>query len=383
MKAIVNGKIVTPTEVLEGQALLFDEKIRGIVLRGQVPADAQVLDAQGGYVLPGLIDMHIHGYLGEDASDGSYEGLRKMAEGVAANGVTSFLPTTMTVSYGELRQAFAQIRRLMADSLAPDWVGAQALGVNAEGPFINPAKKGAQAGEHIVPGDADLLRESADIIRVFTIAPEMPGNLECIRALAGSGMLISMGHTDANYAQAMEGIEAGVRHVTHLFNAQTPLMHRDPGVVGAALSDERVSCELIADTFHIHKGLFALVAKAKGDKLVLITDCTRAGGLADGEYSLGGQPIFVKGIECRLADGTIAGSVLKLNDAVRNVWQNTKLPLPEVVRMASLNPACAIGVQQSKGSLEQGKDADIAIVDEAMQVQATLLGGRVIYTARA
>ena len=156
-------------------------------------------------------------------------------------------------------------------------------------------------------------------------------------------------------------------------------MHRDPGVVGAALLDNRVSTELIADTFHIHKGLFQLVANIKGDQLVLITDCTRAGGLADGEYTLGGQPIFVKGIECRLADGTIAGSVLKLNEAVRNVLENTDLPVNRVVNMASLTPARRIGLGATKGSLETGKDADIAIVTEHFDVERTILDGRTIY----
>lgn len=204
--------------------------------------------------------------------------------------------------------------------------------------------------------------------------------MDCIREMAkDTDVLISMGHTAANFDQARAAIEAGVRHVTHLFNAQTGLLHRDPGVVGAALLDSRVSTELIADTFHIHKGLFQLVANVKGDKLVLITDCTRAGGLEDGEYTLGGQPIFVKGIECRLADGTIAGSVLKLNEAVRNVLANTDLPVNEVVNMASLTPATRIGLGDTKGSLEAGKDADIAIVDEAFNVQRTILAGRTIY----
>ncbi len=381
MKAIINGKIVLPTGTETGKALLFDEKIRAIVPESEVPADAERIDAQGRYVMPGLIDIHIHGYLGEDASDGSYDGLKKIAEGIVKNGVTSFLPTTMTVSYEELRAAFAQIRKLVKESGAADWQGAQALGVNAEGPFINPVRKGAQAAEPIRPGDAAFLKEYQDIIRMFTIAPEMPGNLQCIRQLADSGMLIAMGHTDANYDQAREGFEAGVRHVTHLFNAQTPLMHRDPGVVGAALSDDRVSCELIADTFHIHKGLFGLVAKLKGDKLVLITDCTRAGGLADGEYSLGGQPIYVKGIECRLADGTIAGSVLRLNEAVRNMLENTDLPVHAAVNMASLNPAHAIGVAACKGSLEAGKDADIVLADARFAIHSTIIGGRTVYIA--
>ena len=380
MKAIINGRIVLKDRVAENSAILYGDKIVAVVPANEVPACAQIIDAQGNYVIPGLVDMHIHGYLGEDASDGKYEGIRIMAEGVAKNGVTSFLPTTMTVSYDELRAAFAQIRRAMADSDTEAWMGAQVLGVNAEGPFINPSKKGAQAGENIRPGDADFLKEYLDIIRVFTIAPEMPGNMDCIREMAGK-CLISMGHTGATYDEAAAAIEAGVGHVTHLFNAQTPLMHRDPGVVGAALTDDRVSTELIADTFHVNAHLFPLVARAKGDKMVLITDCTRAGGLADGEYTLGGQPIFVNGIECRLADGTIAGSVLKLNYAVYNYLHNTSLPVWEAVNAASLNPAKRIGVADKKGSIEAGKDADIVIVNDNFDVLKTIISGRVVYSA--
>ena len=380
MQAIINGKIVLPNRIIEDAALLYDAKIQGIVSVAELPADVETIDAAGKYVIPGLVDVHIHGYLGEDASDGSFDGIRIMAEGVAKNGVTSFLPTTMTVSYDELRTAFAQIRRGMEESGADSWQGAQILGVNAEGPFINPSKKGAQAGENIRPGDAAFLKEYLDIIRVFTIAPEMPGNMDCIREMAGK-CLISMGHTNATFDEAKAGIEAGVGHVTHLFNAQTALMHRDPGVVGAALTDDRVSTELIADAFHVNANLFPLVAKLKGDKLVLITDCTRAGGLADGEYTLGGQPIFVNGIECRLADGTIAGSVLRLNHAVRNLLKYTDLPVWEAVNAASLNPAKRIGVDGAKGSLETGKDADIVLCDEDFNICRTISRGRTIYSA--
>ena len=380
MKAIVNGRIVAPHAVIRGKVLLYDERVIGIVDPGETPEGVETLDAKGNYVIPGLVDMHIHGYMGEDASDGSFEGLKTMARGVAKNGVTSFLPTTMTVSYDELRLAFSQIRRAMEESRQDSWDGAAVVGANAEGPFINVSKKGAQAAEHVKPGDPAFLKEFADVIRVFTIAPEVEGNLDCIREMArDTSMLISMGHTAANFEQAQAGIEAGVRHVTHLFNAQTGLLHRDPGVVGAALLDSRVSCELIADTFHVHKALFQLVASLKGEQMVLITDCTRAGGMPDGEYTLGGQPIFVKGIECRLKDGTIAGSVLKLNEAVRNVLANTDLTVSQAVNMASLNPARRIGLSASKGSIEAGKDADFAIVDDAIDVQTTILGGRVIY----
>ena len=380
MRAIINGKIVLPDRVLENAAVVFDSKIRDIVSPESIPTGAEIIDAKGNYVIPGLIDMHIHGYLGEDASDGSFSGIKTMAEGVAKNGVTSFLPTTMTVSYDDLRASFAEIRNAMALSKKDEWQGAQIIGVNAEGPFICPSKKGAQAGEHIRPGDAAFLKEYLDIIRVFTIAPEMPGNMDCIREMAGK-TLISMGHTNATFDEAHAGIEAGVGHVTHLFNAQTSLMHRDPGVVGAALTDDRVSCELIADTFHVSRNLYPLVQRMKGDKLVLITDCTRAGGLADGEYTLGGQPIFVKGIECRLADGTIAGSVLKLNHAVRNFMKYADVPVWEAVNAASLNPAKRIGVDADKGSIEAGKDADIVICDNNFEIISTIISGRSIYTA--
>ena len=378
MKAIVNGKIILPDSIVEGRALLFDEKIAG--LSETVPEGAEIIDAKGRYVAPGLVDIHIHGYLGEDTSDGSVEGIRKMAEGIVKNGVTAWLPTTMTVSYDDLRRAFDAVRVLMDKKNNPK--GAQIMGVHAEGPFINPSKKGAQAVEYIRPADAPFLIENSDVIRIVTIAPEMPGALDCIREVTEkTSILVSMGHTAANYETAKAGIEAGVRHATHLFNAMTPLNHRDPGVVGASLADDRVSTELIADTFHISPDLFGLVAKVKGNNLILITDCTRAGGLEDGEYTLGGQPIFVKGIECRLADGTIAGSVLKLNNAIRNMRDHTSLPLEQIVRMASINAARCIGLDKTKGSLEAGKDADIILADENFAVSETIIAGETVWAA--
>lgn len=383
MKAIVNGRLVLPDRIAENCALLYDEKILDIVAPEKVPVDAERLDAQGRMVLPGLIDLHIHGYLGEDASDGSFDGLKVMAQGVAQNGVTAFLPTTMTVSYAELRQAFAQIRRAVSESQKSDWMGAAIVGANAEGPFINASKKGAQAEEHVRPGDAAFLNEYADVIRLFTIAPEVEGNMDCIREMAKQpGVRISMGHTAATYDQAKAAIDAGVRHVTHLFNAQTGLHQRDPGVVGAALTDGRVTCELIADTFHVHKALFQLVAKMKGENLVLITDCLRATGLKDGTYTLGGQEFTLQGIQCRLKDGTIAGSVLRLNHAIKNMLDNTDLTIPQAVAMASLSPARCIGLDDRKGSIAVGKDADLALADDQFEISATILGGRTIYDRR-
>ena len=376
---IINGKIVLPEEVVSGKALAFDEasgKIAGIV--DKLPTGANVIDAKGNYVAPGLVDIHIHGYLGEDTCDAKPEGVKKMAYGVAENGVTAFLPTTMTVAKDEIIAALNSVRSLKEESKT--WGGAEILGVHAEGPFINPSKKGAQAEENILVPDADFIIENEDIIKIVTLAPEMDEGHKCIKKLAAeSSVLVSMGHTDAKFEEAMLAAKDGVNHATHLFNAMSALAHRNPGVVGAALASDNVSAEIIADTFHINPGLYSIVAKVKGDKMVLITDCTRAGGMPDGEYDLGGQPIFLKGIECRLADGTIAGSVLKLNHAVRNVLANTDLPVNEVFKMASLNPATSIKVADRIGSLEEGKDADIIIADENINIIRTIKKGKTIY----
>lgn len=380
MKYIVNGKIILPDEIVTGRALAFDGRIGGIVDTADIPKDADcIIDAEGGFVSPGLVDIHIHGYLGEDTSDGSAEGIRRMANGIMKNGVTSWCPTTMTVSMDEINAALNAVRSLKEESRT--WDGAQILGVNLEGPFINPKKKGAQAETHIKKADAGFVLRNADIIRVATMAPETDGCCDAIREITSkSSVRVSIGHTDATFEEANAGIEAGATHITHLFNAQTPLHHRNPGVVGAALLGN-VTTELIADTFHVNRGLFELVARMKGDKLVLITDCTRAGGMPDGEYTLGGQKIFVNGIQCLLEDGTIAGSVLKLNDAVRNLRDNTSLPFCKVVACASLNAARAIGADDCKGSLETGKDADIIITDGDFSVKKTIIGGEIRYEA--
>ena len=376
MKCIVNGRLVLPDEVVSDMAIIFDEKIQKIVPASEVNAEEyEVIDAEGKLVTPGLVDIHIHGYLGEDASDGTVEGLKKMAAGIAKNGVTSWCPTTMTLALSDLDKAFNAAREVKAET---EIYGAKILGVHSEGPFINHSKKGAQPEEYIIPPNADFILDNADIIKLYTMAPEVEGGTECAKKVFEDGrVLTSMGHTGASFEEAQAGIEAGVRHATHLFNAMTPLQHRNPGEVGAALSDERVSCELIADTFHVSAGLYRLVAKAKGDKLCLITDCMRAGGMEDGDYTLGGQHVIKTGIKCLLEDGTIAGSVLKLNEGVRNFKNNTALTLPEVIACASLNPAKAIGEADSIGSLEVGKCADIVIFDDEFNAVTTIINGNI------
>lgn len=373
MKAIINGRILLPDGEVSGKALLFDRAVTG--LSDTVPAGCETIDAQGLYVSPGFLDVHIHGYLGEDASDGSLDGLRRMARGILQNGVTSFLPTTMTVAWEELTRAFETIRAFIAESVRPDFDGARALGCHAEGPFINPAKKGAQAGSAILPPDAGRLLPWRDILRLVTLAPEMPGGLDCVRALRAAGVAVSIGHTNADGDTCYAALEAGADHFTHTFNAMSPLTHRGVGAAGAALASDAYA-ELIADGFHVDARLFPLMRRAKGERLVLITDCTRAGGMQDGQYTLGGQPIFVHGVECRLADGTIAGSVLRMNDAVRSYCVHGGAPLYQAVHCAALTPARSIGMQARKGSLEAGKDADILLIDKDVRVHAVWTDGQ-------
>ncbi len=378
MKCIINGKVILKDAVLENVAVIFDEKIEKIAdVKDINLADYEVIDANGKYVSPGLVDMHIHGYLGADVSDGDKAGVEKMAQGIIKNGVTAWCPTTMTVSKAEIEAAFDTVREVKNSG---EYYGARILGVNSEGPFINAAKKGAQAEEHILKPDAKFIKKHADVVKLFTVAPEVEGAAECIKEVSSdTKVLVSMGHTNATYEEAVAGIENGVRHTTHLFNAMTALSHRSPGVVGAALADSNTSVELIADTFHVNKGLFGLIAKIKGDKLCLITDCIRAGGMPDGDYTLGGQPVHKEGIKCLMPDGTIAGSVLKLNEAVYNLYENSDLEIYEAVACASLNPAMALGEDKEIGSLEEGKRADIIIADEKFNVVMTILGGQIRY----
>ena len=383
MIAIKNGKVILENEVVLGKAVLYTDKIVGIVDEAEIPADAEVIDAEGGYVSPGFIELHIHGYLSKDVCDANEESLRIISKGLLANGVTGYLPTTMTVDMSVIKGALEACRALMPESQTAEFDGSAILGVHAEGPFISESKKGAQDPKYILKPDADFVKEYSDVIRVITLAPEEDdADFSAIKRITTeTNVVVSMGHTSANYDTAVAGVKAGVRHATHLFNAMTPLTHRGPGVVGAALNCDEVSTELIVDTHHVNAALFDTVYKLKGRKLCIITDCLPAGGLPEGEYTLGGAKIIYKNDLCRLEDGTIAGSVLKLNKGVWNVFNNSKIPLHECVNCASLNPATTLGMQDKKGSLAVGKDADIVILDNEFNVRKTIIGGKIKYEA--
>lgn len=378
MKAIVNGKIILKDRILEDRVLLYSDVIEGIVSKDNVPESAEVIDAKGGYVSPGLIDLHIHGYLGKDVCDGEEESIRTISKGIVANGVTGYLPTTMTVDMKVIKKALEVLRSLKEESKT--WEGSEILGCHAEGPFISESKKGAQDPKFILKPDAKFVKEYSDIIKIISLAPETDTeDFDAIREInRDTDVVISMGHTSADYDTAMKSTQNGVKHVTHLFNAMTPLAHRAPGVVTAAFNSD-VSCEVIVDTFHVSASLYDMIWKLKGRKTCFITDCLPAGGLPYGEYTLGGQKIIYRDIVCRLEDGTVAGSVLQLNKGVWNAYKNSTIPLWECVNCASLNPATAIGLEKTKGSLDVGKDADIVITDDEFNVKKTIIKGVIKY----
>ncbi len=381
MKAIINGILLLPDGEVRDRALLFDERIQGIVetQRAREEAD-EILDAQGLFVSPGLVDVHIHGYGGVDVSDDDTPGVRKMAEMLLENGVTSFLPTTLTTDWKVLESICREMRVLAVQSREKGFRGAEVLGVHLEGPFINEAYKGAQNPAYILKPDADRILPLADVVRVLTMAPEVPGGGACIRRLRQETRIaLSLGHSGATYEEAMEGIGQGMTRITHLFNAMTPMHHRKPGVVGAALNSD-VYTELIADTFHVNRSLYPMLARLKPGRLVLITDALRSAGMPDGTYENGGQTFILRGIECRLTDGTIAGSVLRLNQGVRNFRDYGHVPLYQAVRAASLNAAESANLGDTKGSLTPGKDADVILMDQDCRVYRTIVRGECRYT---
>lgn len=373
MKAITNGKIVTPNGIIEDKVLIFNERIHDI--SNEIPQNVQIIDAHGLYVCPGLIDVHIHGYHNIETMDTGSR-LDEMSRYLAQNGVTAFLPTTMTMAKDDIYQALDNI----ADYMKHPLPGASILGTHLEGPFVNGTYKGAQTETYILKPDFSFIKPYQDIIKIITYAPEMDDHfIFTKKILKDTNIVLSIGHSAATYATVKEVLAYGVDHFTHLFNAMLPLNHREPGVVGAGLnSSSYVEC--IADMIHVNKEIYQIILKCKEKKeIVLITDCMRAGGMPEGTYDLGGQLATVKNGAVRLKNGTLAGSILKLNQAVRNFYQNTTLTFDEAIHLASLNPARSIKMDKQKGSLQIGKDADIALFDENMNCFGTFVMGQIVY----
>ena len=370
---IRNADIVTDSGILENHDIeIKDNKITDIFPHRPFEKDGVCLDRM--YISAGFIDLHCHGGGGAEFIDGTKEAI-KTALDIHKNGGTAIIyPTLSATDTDTVCKALDIFEKYESD-------GIKIGGIHLEGPYFSYGQRGAQDPRYILKPDAEFVSDNSDVIRIITLAPEEDKDFSEIRKIKEkTDVVVSMGHTSADYDTAVASTLAGVSHATHLFNAMTPMTHRAPGVVGAALNSD-VSCELIVDGYHVDKNLFDTVYNLKGRKLCFITDCLPAGGLPEGEYTLGGAKIIYRDNICRLTDGTIAGSVLHLNKGVMNVYRNSNIPLHECVNCASLNPATVIGLADRKGSLEVGKDADIVLLDGEFNVKKTIIGGRVKYEA--
>ena len=334
--------------------------------------DQEVIDAKGMMVLPGLVDVHSHGAAGHDFSDGDVEGLKEILRYEKAHGITSYCPTSMTLPKDDLLKIFGTIEAIKDEPEAE-----VIAGVNMEGPFIDPIKKGAQAEENIVAPNAEFFRAcnaaSGGKIRLVTLAPNMPGSLEFIKEVSDE-VMVSIGHTTADYDTALTAMKAGAHHVTHLYNAMPPFAHRNPGVIGAAFDDPECRMELICDGYHIHGAVVRATFSMMGsERMVLISDSMMATGMPNGTYSLGGQAVWMKDGKATLTDGeTIAGSATNLYDCMRKAV-SFDIPLADAIFAATRNPAQSIGIYDEVGSIAPGKKAHVLLVDDELNLRQVIM----------
>lgn len=374
---IKNGRVLTENQVIGGSLYIRDGLI---VSLGEDPGGfdrAEEWDAGGLYVSPGFIDIHNHGRLGRNVADGSEESLEIIAKGQLAQGVTGFLAGPSTLPW---EQYLEVIRICAAYCQGEQENRAQCLGLYLEGVFFSGKKRGAHLEQLLrPPAAADVeaaLEAGGGHTRVFCIAPELPGALEAVRNIRSRGILVSAAHSNADFDEALRGINAGISLSTHTFNGMPSLDHHHPTLINAVLGDDRVTCELIADGIHLHPSVLQLALKAKGpDRIALVSDSVAFNGMPEGKYPYRNQHAIVKAGEIRLEDGHLAGSCLNLNRAVYNMVRLAGASLCEAVRMASLVPARIAGVEKQKGSIAVGKDADLIVFDEDLAVKAVFLKG--------
>lgn len=385
--AIVGGTVVTPEAAIENGVVLTEDgtiRFAGSGRDAGPEPNSTIIHASGKLVLPGFIDTHVHGSHGYDVMTHGADGIRKISQAQLRYGTTSYLPSTVSAHHDELLRALEAC--IHAESNPEP--AAEILGVHVEGPFINRNKKGAQSEKAIRDPDLgqceEYLLAAPGRIKIMTLAPELPGGIDLVRLLRRKNVIPSLGHSEADYETAIAAIEVGASHATHLYNAMPALHHRKPGLAVACLNDPRVRAEIVADGLHVSPTMVKLAAKLKGrDGLVLITDAMSAVGCPDGVYNLGTEKVRVEKNRAVLLDGvTIASSLLTMNQALGNAMTFTGMSLVDVAYMASTLPARLCCVSNRKGSLEPGKDADIAILNADHSVSATLCRGQIAYRGR-
>lgn len=357
-----------------GTLYIIGERIVSEELYRHEDGAEEIIDAGGGYVIPGLTDIHFHGCMGSDCCDGTEEAFRVMAEYELSQGVTSITPATMTMS----EEVLTQIGQIAKDFSCEH--GSDFCGIYMEGPFISAAKKGAQNEKYIHRADAEMFERIQEAaggkIRTVVVAPETEGALDFIRELCGK-VNISLAHTTADYETAKEAFACGASQMTHLYNAMPPFTHRAPGPIGAAADDAHCMAELICDGIHVHPAVVRTTFRMFGDdRIILISDSMRAAGMEDGEYDLGGQKVIVKGNLAVLEDGTIAGSVTNLMDCVRTAVKKMGIPLASAVKAAAVNPVHAIGMLDDYGTLTPGKYANVVILDRELGLKQVYHRGK-------
>jgi len=382
-KVLLKGNVILPDRVLSpGFVWIEGEKIAGVFERPPEMMNGDIEKANYGdaYIVPGFVDIHLHGALGKDVMDGQEESLKQIAVHQSRSGVTGFLGSTMSASLDSVIDAVRTIKKAAKHRFPSD-----ILGAHIEGPFLNSAKKGAHDEGYIKELTQDDLRrliETAHGIKmVISLAPEIGKNMAYISLLKKNGFVVAIGHSDATYGEAMESFEEGISHTTHLFNAMRGFDHREPGVVGAVLDSEKVTAELIADGIHVHPASLRLAVASKGtEKVCLVTDSLKAAGVGDGVFQWEGREIEVEGRRATLkGTDVLAGSVLTMNRAVKNMLDWTRVSVSEAVNMASLNPARVLGLEEGIGSIAVGKYANLAILDRNFDVRGTLLRGEPVF----
>lgn len=381
MRTILSGgKIVTPTQVIENHTIILEGEIISAIIPDQkfiVEKNDHTINTQGKWVTPGLIDIHVHGSNLADAMDANPKSINTLNQFFASRGVTGYLLTTGTASNSDISAAINCFQEY-----SPTKSGAVPLGIHLEGPYLCEERKGAQPAIHLRDPEPVIYKGwfNSGKILLMTVAPELDGALDLIKAGVKQGVEFAVGHSVASYEVMQEAIERGLRQATHTFNGMNPLHHRRPGVLGAVLSDDRLFAQVIADGVHVHPAVVNALVKAKGiNRTILITDSIRAAGMGNGEYDLLGQTVSVKGNVARIASGSLAGSVLTMDQAVRNTMTFCDIPFAQAIQMASLTPAKSLNLHTERGALEPGLRADVTIFSQDYSVETTIVGGNIVY----
>jgi N-acetylglucosamine-6-phosphate deacetylase len=370
------GRVVTPEGIRDADVVVAGGRIVAVEPPRARGEQADVVELAGRWALPGFVDVHVHGGAGAQSNTAEADDIQRVARFHARHGTTSLLATTVAAPVDDL---LAALRAIRAAAAAPATGGAEVLGAHLEGPFLSPRWPGAMDAAHFVAPDLAVAERllAGGGVRVLSLAPELPGALELVRAAAAAGVVVSMGHTGATYAEACAAVAAGARAATHAFNAMRPLHHREPGVLGAALDLDSVTCEVICDGMHVDPAAVRLLVRLKGAaRTMLVTDAIEATGLPDGDYRLGVRRISVVDGRATLPESdTIAGSTLTMGRALRNAVELCGLGVEDAARMASTTPAELLGISDRKGILDPGRDADVAILDPDLSVAGVLVRG--------